>query len=62
MLVTILVHVSYRWNEQYLLNPHCGVPKLLIEYHYYILDDPNHDVLFVKHFLNLHWKHLTNCG
>jgi hypothetical protein len=34
--VTILVHVSYRWNEQYLLNPHCGALKLLTEYHYYI--------------------------
>jgi hypothetical protein len=60
--VTILVHVSYRWNEQYLTIPHCGAPKLLTEYHYYISDDPNHDVLFVKHCFDLHWKHLTDRG
>ena len=56
------MHVSYRWNEQYLTNPHYGVLKLLTEYHYYISNDPNHDVFFVKHFFDLHWKHLTDRG
>jgi hypothetical protein len=60
--VTILVHVSYRWNEEFLEDPNSGAPKLLTEYHYYILDDPNHDVLFVKHYFDLHWKHLTDRG
>jgi hypothetical protein len=52
--VTILVHVSYRWNEEFLEDPNSGAPKLLTEYHYYILDDHNHNVLFMKHCFDLH--------
>jgi hypothetical protein len=60
--VTILVYMSYRWNEEFVRDPQSRAQKLLTEYHYYISDDPNHDMLFVKHCFDLHWKHLTDRG
>jgi hypothetical protein len=38
------------------------VRKLLNEYHYYILDDSARDTLFVQHYFELHWLHLTSRG
>ena len=58
--LTILVHVFYRWNEEYIQNPNSGASKLITEYHYYMSDDMNHDVLFVRHCFDLHWRNLRS--
>jgi hypothetical protein len=58
----ILVHISHQWNSEYLKNPSLGAPKLVTEYYYYMSNDPNHGMLFVKHFYDLLWKHLTDRG
>ena len=57
-----MVHVCYQWNEEYLENSKFRSLKLFTEYNYFISDDKNHDVLFVKSCFNMHWKHITNCG
>ena len=60
--ITILVHICYRWNPDYLADRGSGAPKLLTEYHFYISDAPEHDTLFVQHCFALHWKHITDRG
>lgn len=60
--ITILVHICYRWNPAFLVDPSSDAPKLLTEYHYYISDAPEHDTLFVQHCFALHWKHITGRG
>lgn len=57
--ITILVHICYKWNPNYVLGVENGEKKLLTEYHYYISEDNNHDPLFVQHYFALHWAHLT---
>jgi hypothetical protein len=52
-----MVHICYRWNLTFLANPTSTQKKLLVEYHYYILD-----TLFVQHCFELHWAHLTTIG
>jgi hypothetical protein len=41
--ILILVHICYKWNPNYLANPDFGEKKLFTKYHYYILDDNEHD-------------------
>lgn len=60
--ITILVHITYRWNPNFIANPNFGEKKLLTEYHYYISDDTEHDTLFVQHCFELHWSHLVSRG
>jgi hypothetical protein len=55
--------MCYRWNVDYIQNPNFGAKKLVIEYHYYILDDLEHDTLFIQHcILKLHWAQLIERG
>ncbi len=42
--LTILVHICYRWNEAHVSNPNSSAKKLITKYHYYILDDIEHDL------------------
>ncbi len=60
--ISILVHICYKWNPNFVANPNCGEKKLLTKYHYYISDDNEHDTLFVQHCFQLHWSHLTIGG
>jgi len=60
--LTILVHICYRWNKDYLVNRYLNKEKLIIEYHYYLSNDNEHDTLFVQHCFELHWVHLMQCG
>jgi hypothetical protein len=57
--LTILVHICYRWNPNYITSKNYGEIFLFIEYHYYISDDMEHDTLFVQHCFEFHWTHLT---
>jgi hypothetical protein len=56
------VHICYIWNPNFVANLDCGEKMLLIEYYYYILDDNEHDTLFVQHCFQFHWSHLTIGG
>jgi hypothetical protein len=60
--LTILVHICYMWNLTYIANIDCGENKLLVKYHYFILDDVEHDTLFVQHCFEQHYTHFTTCG
>lgn len=61
--LTILVHICYRWNIDYIQNPNFFAKKLVIEYRYYISDDLEHDTLFVQHCdFKLHWAQLIERG
>ncbi len=60
--ISILVHIYYRWNPNFVANPNWGEKKLLTDYHYYISNDNEHDPLFVQHCFQLHWSHLTTRG
>jgi hypothetical protein len=42
------------WNLTYIANTNYGENKLLIEYHYFILGDVEHDTLFVQHCFEQH--------
>jgi hypothetical protein len=53
--LTILVHICYRWNDAYIENPNSRAKKFIIEYHYYLSNDTEHDILFVQHCFELHW-------
>ncbi len=60
---SILVHIYYHTSGiPTILTILNMVRKLLNEYHYYILDDSAHDTLFVQHYFELHWLHLTSRG
>jgi hypothetical protein len=59
--ITILVHICYKWNPNY-VHVENGKKGSLTKYHYYIFDDNNHDTLFVQHYFELHWAHLTTKG
>lgn len=60
--ITILVHLTYRWNPNFDENTLEQGPKIIKELHYYVSDDNSHDTLFVQHALQLHWKHVLNQG
>jgi len=45
--LTILVYICYRWNEAHVSNPNSSAKKLITKCHHYILDDIEHDTLFV---------------
>jgi hypothetical protein len=49
--ITRLVHIFYCHNLDYLTNPNGN--KIIKEYHYYVLDDKDHDTLFVQHCFEL---------
>jgi len=53
--IMILDHICYQWNPTYLANPTSTQKKLIIEYHYYISNDNEHDMLFIQHYFELHW-------
>jgi len=46
----------------YLVDPYLNKEKLIIEYHYYLSIDNEHDTLFVQHCFELHWVHLMQRG
>jgi hypothetical protein len=54
--ITILVHITYRYNPNYVANPNSK--KIIKEYHYYVLDDKNHNTLFVQHCFKIQWGYL----
>jgi hypothetical protein len=54
--VTILVHLTYRINP--LSDPEVSGLKWIKESHFYILDDKEHNTMFVQHCLLLHRKWL----
>jgi hypothetical protein len=60
--LTILVHICYRWNDDYIDNPNSGAKKLITKYYYYLSNDTEHGILFVQHCFELHWANLTNYG
>jgi hypothetical protein len=58
--IIVFIHICYQWNPTYLANPTSTQKKLLIEYHYYISNDNEHDRFFVQHYFELHWAQLTS--
>jgi hypothetical protein len=54
--VIIMVLINYRPSlvPLDLTNLDSGLIK---EIHYFVLDDMNHDTLFVQHVFMLHWSH-----
>ena len=40
--VTIMVHVTYCWFEEYLSGTNSRAPKIITEYHYFISDEMKH--------------------
>jgi hypothetical protein len=60
--ITILVHICYKWNPNYVHAIENGEKRSLTKYHYYIFDDNNHDTFLVQHYFELHWAHLTTRG
>ncbi len=53
-VLTILVHIYYMWNMTYIANTNCGENKPLIEYHYFISNDVEHDTLCMQHCFGQH--------
>jgi hypothetical protein len=45
-----------------LANPKSTQKHFLVEYHYYISNDNEHDTFFVQHYFELHWAYLTTRG
>jgi hypothetical protein len=58
--ITILVHITYRINHGY--DPIHLESKILKKVHYYILDEKEHDTLFVQYAFVLNWKFLQDMG
>ncbi len=58
--ITILVHITYHHNPNYVANP--DGKKIIKEYQYYVLDDRDHGTLFVQHYFDLHWGYLQALG
>jgi hypothetical protein len=58
----ILVHICYRWNDAYLMDPNSMEDKYITKYQYYLSNDTKYDMLFVQHCFQLHLTHITNHG
>jgi hypothetical protein len=58
--ISILVHITYRFNPDF--DAYDEDSKILIEYHFYILDDHKPDSKFVQHCFGLHWKYISDKG
>jgi len=50
--ITILVHIF--WMQKLNLDLHDPNFRILMKYHFYILDEKSHDNYFVEHCLVLH--------
>ena len=58
--VTILVMITYHKNLAY--DPCLHDFDLLKDVHYFISDDPTHDIGFVQHSFLLHWNFMKGQG
>lgn len=58
--VTILIHIMF-WVDP-MNGPRIDERKIIKEKHFYILDDKEHDTLFVQHCFMMHWQLLTQQG
>ena len=52
------MHILFRHHPN--LDPYDEDTWILNEYHFYILDDKQHDFAFVQHYFGLHWEHMVN--
>lgn len=58
--VTILVYIILQ--SVFLDDANKGNGEIVKETFFYILDDKEHDTLFVQHYLMLYWERLQNSG
>jgi hypothetical protein len=47
--LSILVHICYRQNLEFLVDLDSSKEKLITKYPYYLSNDIEHDTLFVQH-------------
>ena len=62
--VSIFVHVLYR-HAQASIDGRDNTPQscdVIKEYHFYVSDDHEHDMLFVQHYFGLIYDSLKNNG
>ncbi len=55
--ISIIVHISFHHNLA--PNPYDENLRILIEYHFYILDNHKHDLEFMQHCFKLHWQYMV---
>jgi len=55
--ISILVHISFHHNLA--PNPYDENLRILIEYHFYILDNRKHNSKFVQYYFKLHLQYMV---